>query len=185
MKIIGITGTLSAGKGAIVDYLVYKRGFKHFSVSGYITKKLKEREIEVNRDTMLALGNELRTNHSGDYIVYELLHEAKEYGQDCIIESIRTTDELLLLKMHGIETLSVDADQRLRYDRSQERASEKDKVTFERFQLQEKIESEGIAGDKPNLIECRNLISHEFRLTNNGTLKELYLQVEDALILIK
>ena len=32
MIIIGITGTLGAGKGTIVDYLVKQKGFVHYSV---------------------------------------------------------------------------------------------------------------------------------------------------------
>ncbi len=33
MKIIGITGTLGAGKGTVVDYLLEQAGFTNYSVS--------------------------------------------------------------------------------------------------------------------------------------------------------
>ena len=36
MIIIGITGTLGAGKGTIVDYLCKKRGFLHYSVREFL-----------------------------------------------------------------------------------------------------------------------------------------------------
>ena len=38
MITIGITGTLGAGKGTIVDYLIEKRGFVHYSVRAFITE---------------------------------------------------------------------------------------------------------------------------------------------------
>ena len=36
MKIIGITGTIGAGKGTIVDYLVKQKNFKHYSVRNFL-----------------------------------------------------------------------------------------------------------------------------------------------------
>ena len=90
LKIIGITGTLGAGKGTIVDYLTQHHGFQHFSVRGYLTKVIKAKGMEVNRDTLVATANELRAQNTPSFIVEELYREAKETGRDCIVESIRT-----------------------------------------------------------------------------------------------
>ena len=49
MITIGITGTLGAGKGTIVDYLIQHRGFVHFSVRAFITEEINRRGREVNR----------------------------------------------------------------------------------------------------------------------------------------
>ena len=35
MIVIGITGTLGAGKGTIVNYLIEEEGFDHYSVRGF------------------------------------------------------------------------------------------------------------------------------------------------------
>ena len=45
MITIGITGTLGAGKGTIVDYLVKNRGFVHYSVRAFITEEIKRRGL--------------------------------------------------------------------------------------------------------------------------------------------
>ena len=46
MIIIGITGTLGAGKGTIVDYLCKKRGFLHYSVREFLVEEIKNRGSE-------------------------------------------------------------------------------------------------------------------------------------------
>ena len=61
--IIGITGTLGAGKGAVVDYLLGQKGFKHFSARALFTDEIINRGLPVNRDTMTEVANELRMIH--------------------------------------------------------------------------------------------------------------------------
>ncbi|HEX3095769.1 MAG TPA: AAA family ATPase, partial [Patescibacteria group bacterium] len=45
MIIIGITGTAGSGKGTVVEYLVSKYGFKHYSARGFITEELVRRNL--------------------------------------------------------------------------------------------------------------------------------------------
>ena len=85
MITIGITGTLGAGKGTIVDYLVKEKGFVHFSVRDFITKEIERRGLPVNRDTMTLVGNDLRATHSPSYITEALYAEAQLSGKNCII----------------------------------------------------------------------------------------------------
>ena len=86
MIIIGITGTLGAGKGTIVDYLIKERGFVHYSVRAYIAEEIEKRGLEVNRDTLTAMGNELRATHCPSYITDQLFERAKANGKNAVIE---------------------------------------------------------------------------------------------------
>lgn len=180
MKIIGITGTLGAGKGTIVDYLTKQRGFRHFSVRGYLSGVIKQKGEEVNRDTLVATANALRAQNTPSFIAEELYNEAKASGEDCIIESIRTVGEVNALRAKGnFVLLAVDADQLLRYHRILERASETDKVSFETFAANETREMESEDENKQNLAACMQLA--DYRFTNNGSFEELYLQIDKAL----
>lgn len=184
MKIIGITGTLGAGKGTIVDYLTQHHGFKHFSVRGYLTKLIVAKGGEVNRDTLVATANELRAQNTPSFIAEELYREAAESGQDCIIESIRTVGEINALHAKGNFTLfAVDADQKVRYGRIVERASETDKVTFEVFAGNEAREMNSDDPNKQNLAACMRMA--DYRFTNDGSFDSLYRQVDEALANIK
>lgn len=180
MIIIGITGTIGAGKGTIVDYLVEQHGFEHFSVRGFLIKRIRERGMEVNRDSMVIVANDLRAKNSPSYITDRLFEEALESGKNCVIESIRTPGEVISLRnQKGFFLLAVDANPRLRYERIVLRNSETDSISFETFKENEAREMHSDDPNKQNLRRCIELA--DFVLNNDGTIKELTQQVENVL----
>ena len=98
--IIGITGTLGAGKGTVVEFLKQKR-FIHFSVRDFLTEEIKRRNSEINRDNMLIVANDLREKYSPSYIAEKLYEKAKHETKNCVIESLRSVGEIESLKNKG------------------------------------------------------------------------------------
>jgi len=180
--IIGITGTNGAGKGTVVDYLVNKKIFLHFSASGLITQEIIKRNLPVNRDNMIIVGNDLRAKNGAGYIAEELIRRASSNNSNSIIESIRTLGEVDKLRERGGMLLAVDADQKLRYKRIVLRGEEKDKVSFEQFVAQEKKEMESDDPNKQNLQACKKVA--DYLIENNGTLEELNKEIEKLLVKI-
>ncbi len=177
--IIGITGTNSAGKGTIVDYLI-KKGFKHYSVRDFLIEKIEERGLPINRENMRLIANQLREVYSSSYIIEELYKKAKIAGGDCIIESIRTLGEVAFLKEKPDSYLiSVDADIEKRYERAIARKSETDKISFEEFKKQEEKEMFSRDNSHQNLSKCMELA--DFKVINNGTIEELEQKVQEIL----
>jgi len=178
--IIGITGTLGAGKGTTVEYLVKNRGFKHYSVGGFIADEIRKRGLIPTRDIMVEVGNELRQKHGSGYIATQLYKKAKKQGGNCVIESIRTPGEIQSLKKKDKFILfSVDAPPRLRYERIKKRNSQKDNVSFEKFLADEKIEMNSTDPNKQNLSECIKLADYRFQ--NNNKIQDLYKQIKAIL----
>jgi dephospho-CoA kinase len=183
MIIIGITGTIGAGKGTIVDYLVKNKNFKHYSVSDYIKNQVIKEGLEPNRDNLRIIGNEIRTEFGPDYITKKLFTEAQETNSDSIIESIRNPKEAEFIKKHGGYLFAVDADPQKRYKRIISRGSDKDRVTFEEFKIQEAKESKSTDPNAQNLQKC--MLLSDFKFDNNGDINTLYEEVEKAINKIK
>lgn len=176
MQIVGITGTLGAGKGTVVEYLVSKKNFGHYSVGGYLKEELQKRNLEINRTNLQDVGNELRTKFGPSYITQELFKIAKENKKDAIIESIRNPKEAEFIKANGGIMLAVTADQKTRFERIKLRGSEKDSVTFEEFQKQEEREMQNTDPNAQNLPRCIEM--SDFVVNNDGSIDELYEQIE-------
>lgn len=184
MLIIGITGTLGAGKGTIVKYLVEQKDFSYFSVRAYLIEEIKKQHLPVNRDSMVVTANNLRAKHTPSFITDELYKQAKKTGHNCVIESIRTPGEIESLKSKGSFYLfAVDAAAEIRYDRVTQRNSETDQITFDTFLENEKREMTSADQNKQNLQQC--IKKANFVFNNNGTIEDLYLKVEETLKKLK
>jgi dephospho-CoA kinase len=180
MIIIGITGTLGAGKGTIVDFLVREKEFLHFSVRGFISKEIISRGMVINRDSMVEVANDLRSRFSPSYIVDCLYNDALISGTNCIIESIRTPGEVVSLKSKGnFYLLAVDADPRTRYTRISERQSETDMISFDTFIQNEAREMNSDNPNHQNLRKCIEMA--DFVFNNDGSVKELEKSVSEII----
>jgi len=54
--------------------------------------------MEINRDSMVIVANELREKYGAGFIAQELYEQAEKSGDNTIIESIRTPGEIELLR---------------------------------------------------------------------------------------
>jgi len=169
--IIGITGTLGAGKGTVVGFLK-ERGFRHFSVRDFLIEEIKKRGLEVNRDSMVLVANDLREKNGSAYIVEELYRRAIKEDGDVVIESVRCVGEVEALKNKDEFVLwAVDADVESRYARIVERGGSTDKVSFQEFVLQEEREMKNKDSNKQNLKDCIDMADVSIR--NDWTVEEL------------
>ena len=180
MLIIGITGTLGAGKGTIVEYLKEEHHFAHYSVRAYLLEEIRKRDLPENRDSMVSIANELRKNNSPSFITDELFERAKQNNQNAVIESIRTPGEIDSLRLKSkFMLLAVDADPKIRFERIQKRQSETDYIDFHTFLENEKREMTTDDPNKQNLRKCIEMA--DFVIMNNGTVQDLHRKVADIL----
>lgn len=177
MIIIGITGTLGAGKGTVVEYLVSHYGFKHYSARSYISEEIERRGLPVNRDNMVTVANDLRAKHNPAFVVEELYKQAVQTNSNAVIESVRTVGEVEFLKNQpNFYLLAVDADEQSRYQRISLRKSTTDFISYDKFLEDEKLEMASSDSTKQNLLEC--IQKADFVLSNDGPLMDLQNQID-------
>jgi dephospho-CoA kinase len=177
MIIIGITGSIGAGKGTVVEHLKINKNFKHYSARALITEEIERRGLLLDRDSMILVSNDLREKNSPSFLVEELYRRAKQDGQNCIIESIRTLGEIEALRKIGhFHLLAVNADLPTRYQRVIARGSSTDNISFETFVEQNEREASSTDPHKQNISAC--IAQADFVLDNNRSVDELYEQIE-------
>lgn len=178
--IVGITGTNGAGKGTVVDYLVNKKGFKHYSAREFLYEELDRRGLDHIRDNLISVANDLRAKHGASYVAEELFKRAQERGGDAVIESLRTVGEIeSLRKQENFVLFAVDAPRKIRYNRITQRQSETDNVSFEDFSAKEDLEMSSDDPNKQNLSKCIEMA--DFTFVNDRSIEDLNNEVETYL----
>ena len=177
MVIIGITGTIGAGKGTIVDYMIENYGFHHYSVRQFLAEEAEKRELPLNRDSYVTIANDLRAKYAPSYIVDQLCKKAIITGKNAVIESIRTPGEITSLRKHkNFYLLAIDANPKIRYNRIVERNTETDKISYQTFLENEQREMTSADPNKQNLSKC--IAEADFKLQNDSNFEELYITLQ-------
>lgn len=176
--ILAVTGTNGAGKGTVVDYLAGK-GFAHYSVRSFLVTEIERRGLPVDRNSMRAVANELRSARGAEYLVKELYTAAVVHGGNAVIESVRALGEAAFLKAKGIPLLAINAERHLRFERVVARGSHTDHVDYETWVAQEEREWLGEVTHDMNVPAVMALADVEF--VNNNTLEALHAQIDEAL----
>lgn len=177
--ILGITGTIGAGKGTLVEYLIEK-GFKHYSARKFLLGEIERRGIPKDRDSMRLVANDLRKERGPAAMAEALLAQAEQDGGNAIIESLRAIGEAEFLKPRGVKILAVDADRKIRYERVVLRGSETDHISFEEFCEQEDRELDSREPWDMNILGVMKRA--DARVTNDGSRKDFFKKIDEALI---
>ncbi len=176
--LIGITGTNGSGKGTVVEYLVMKKGFSHYSARMFILEEVAKRGLPQNRESTRIVANDLRKIHGPAYLFERLFDMAKDEPK-AVLESVRSIGEAEFLKSKGAILIAVDADRKQRYERVFARGTITDKISFEQFCAQEDIEMASSDPWDMNVFGVMQLSGA--RIENNGTVEELHAKVDEAL----
>ncbi|HOG23396.1 MAG: hypothetical protein BWY44_01152 [Candidatus Omnitrophica bacterium ADurb.Bin292] len=179
--IIGLTGKNGSGKGEAANFLK-ERGFHYYSLSDALREEAGKRGQPLARETLVALGNELREKEGPGCLaerIYAKLDPEKHY----IIDSIRHPAEVQVFRRRAdFKFLRVNAPERLRFERMKQRGRENDPETWEDFQALEAKESKSETKTDQQLDQTLALA--DLQVDNNGPLKELHDKLRQLLVKI-
>ncbi|MDB5258921.1 MAG: hypothetical protein JWO73_129 [Candidatus Taylorbacteria bacterium] len=179
MIIIGVTGTNGSGKGELTSHLTTK-GFGFYSVRDFLVEEIEKRGLPVERPSMKAVADDLRTRFGASHIIESLYRRAEKSGKNAVIESVRTMGEVGFLKQQeNFLLVAVDADLKIRYKRAVLRKSATDNVTFEKFAAQQEVEMKSDDPARMSLSDC--IKAADVLLMNDGTMGEFRAQIDEKL----
>ncbi|MBI5398062.1 AAA family ATPase [Candidatus Woesearchaeota archaeon] len=173
--IIGLTGMYASGKDSVAEYLVSK-GFKHISLSDMLREELNRRSVEITRDNLISIGNELREKFGHGTLGERALESIKLKEGAYVVTSIRTPAEAKALRKHGhFFLVEVRSPIKIRFARIKQRNRENDPRTLKELKEKEKIESQE-SGPGQQLTNVAKLA--EIVVINDRRLKELHKKVD-------
>ncbi len=142
--IIGLCGYNAAGKSEVANILKEKN-YTYFSLSDVIRDETKKRNLELSRENLVNIGNELREKFGANILAKRIIEKVNEElnkgKRDFVIDSIRNVKEVEeLKKMNEFILLGVNASIELRFERAKKRGRNENALTLKEFEEQEKKE---------------------------------------------
>lgn len=180
--IIGLSGTLSSGKDTVAGYLEENEGFQHISLSQILRELAREKGVEINLENLTKLGNSILADYGPAYLV-KRAEKKVNFAKDLVISSIRQPNEIEYLRTkEDFFMVFVDADSKIRFERSVKRDRKGDSKTLEKFIAIEKKEIDGKSGAM-DLNYCK---AHaDYVLLNNGTMEDFKQKIKKTIEEIK
>jgi len=179
--IIGVSGEIASGKDTVGKYMVEKYQATALRFSQPLRDMLDRLFLEQNRENMAKLSLYLRKAFGEDMFSRVILAEAEKSPSDLVVvDGIRRAPDILHLESEKhfyfiyVETSSEARYQRLIQRRQNTDDAMKTQVQFEKDAL---LETE---------TQIRALKERaDFIVTNDGTLEELYAQIDEIISKLK
>lgn len=179
--IIGVTGTIGAGKETVVQYLK-KKGFAIFSFSKMIRQEALKRGFAMDRASLEKVGDLIREEHGDEAIFAKLIMEKinKKRIKNASIDGIRQPWEIQEFRKHGdFVLIAVDANQKTRFERTRKRGKPSDQTDFEKFKFFDEKEYFGKGNTHQQIKKSMEMA--DFKIINNRTFEDLYRQIDEIL----
>lgn len=172
--IIGITGNYASGKDSAAEIL-QSMNFFHVSFSDLLRQELQQRQQEVSRDALIALGNELREKYGPDILARKALEQVND-GENYVFTSIRNPGEVKRLQERkDFLLVRVTAPGTVRLQRIVQRNRENDPRTLLELQSKEKQEN----SSDPHAQQLQTVAKMaRVELRNDSTLEILQAKVQ-------
>jgi dephospho-CoA kinase len=175
--ILGVTGEIGCGKGAIAEHIKREYGGSVYRFSNILRDVLDRIHLDQSRVNMQTLSTIFRKNFGEDILAKAVYHDTYNDEHDIVlVDGVRRMVDISFLReLPNFKLIYIDADMELRYKRIAKRSENPDDSgkTFEEFQKDESGEAELQIRDLKNYAD--NIID------NSGTFQELYKQVDEII----
>jgi dephospho-CoA kinase len=179
--IIGFVGQLASGKDASKKYLEDKYGASSHRFSTMLRDILNRIYVPIDRQNLQDLSLDLRNRFGSDTLARVIAEDVKNDSKEIVIvDGVRRMDDIINLKnVEGFFLVGIEAKPEIRYERMKTRNENvgDDKKSFADFIAD---------GQKEAELEIPAVMNTaRYTINNDGTLEELYKQIDEIIINLK
>ena len=182
-KVIGLTGTIGAGKNLVKEILIEKFNCYYVTLSQIIRGELERRKTSFNRATLQDMGNELRQKYGGHILAKLAIEYLPRDKELIVIDGIRNPGEGEWLRKNfgnDFVWIGIDAPEKIRFERIQKRASFRDPKTWEEFvEMDKRDKGEGEPEFGQQVAKCLEVV--DYRINNDGDIKNLVKEISEMM----
>ncbi len=172
--ILGFVGPFASGKDASKKYLDEKYGAKSFRFSTILRDVLNRIGVSITRDGLITLSTSLREAFGQDLLAKVIAKDVADApGEIIVVDGIRRLPDIEYLnRLPGFVLISIDAEEKTRYERMVKRNENEGDAqkTFADFQADHQRETE--------LTIPGVMATAKYHIDNSGDFEELYAQIE-------
>lgn len=181
--VIGLTGTIGAGKDIVREYLKQKFNCFYVKLSEILKNEIEKKRGKLSRKLMQDSGDEMRRKYGTHILAKVAIDYLPRNKELIVIDGIRNLGEIDYLRKNfgkNFVLIAIDSKPELRFERLKKRARIEDPKTWEEF-LEMDARDQGI--DQPDYgQQTRKCIDKaDFIITNNGSLEEFQTNISETL----
>ncbi|MFH0890121.1 MAG: AAA family ATPase [Candidatus Aenigmatarchaeota archaeon] len=172
--IICLVGMPGAGKGE-VGKILQTKGISVTTMSSVPKAEVRKRGLEMNSKNLDAVAFSLRKEFGKDIVAKRVAGMLAGVKPDVVcVDGVRNIEEIDVLKKAGnVKIVAISAPVDMRFRRQIERKDDRDPKNMEEFELRD-VRSREFGMEKVIIIA-------DYKITNNGTIKDLKTKVEKIL----
>lgn len=177
---VGLNGS---GKGKVCSILEKQHGFVNLSTSNVFRSLTTERGLDLTRENIGKIANELRAEHGKDFSTQFLSKSMDLSAHSYVVDGCRQVEEIQYLQKafpQAVVVVKIYCDPKIRFERMKARNRVGDPATFAEFLEADEIElGNKMAINAMNYRACFELA--RYQIDNNGSLEDLERNVEEFL----
>jgi dephospho-CoA kinase len=180
--VIGLSGTLGAGKEVAADYIKKRFNCFYVKLSQVLRNELEKKRKGLDRKLLQDSGDEMRKMYGGHVLAKVSIEYLPRNKELIVLDGIRNPGEIDYLKTNlnsNFFLIAIDSKPETRFERMNKRARKDDPKTWEEFlEMDARDQGDGQPEYGQQTRMCMD--KADFKIDNDGTEEEFLAKIDES-----